>query len=55
MSHDRIEEIYASRAVLGLARELALDRAIYSRREDWVEDCLAMIAGRVVTPAASWP
>ena len=38
----------ASRAVLSLAQELGLDRAIYSRREDWVDDCLAMIAGRVV-------
>lgn len=42
------KEYGASRAVLSLARELGLDRAIYSRREDWVEDCLAMIAGRVV-------
>jgi len=42
------KEYGASRAVLSLARELGLDRAIYSRREGWVEDCLAMIAGRVV-------
>ena len=42
------KEYGASRAVLSLALELGLDRAIYSRREDWVEDCLAMIAGRVV-------
>jgi hypothetical protein len=42
------KEYGASRAVLWLARELELDRAIYSRREEWVEDCLAMIAGRVV-------
>ena len=42
------KEYGASRAVLSLARELGLDRAIYSRREDWVENCLAMIAGRVV-------
>ena len=42
------KEYGASRAVLALARELRLDRAIYSRRESWVEDCLAMIAGRVV-------
>jgi len=34
--------------MLRLAKDLGLDRAIYSRREDWVEDCLAMIAGRVV-------
>jgi hypothetical protein len=42
------KEYGASRAVLSLAKELGLDRAIYSRREEWVEDCLAMIAGRVV-------
>ena len=42
------KEYGASRAVLSLARELGLDRMIYSRREDWVDDCLAMIAGRVV-------
>ena len=42
------KEYGASRAVLSLAKELGLDRAIYSRREDWVDDCLAMIAGRVV-------
>ena len=34
--------------MLSLARELGLDRAIYSRREDGVDDCLALIAGRVV-------
>lgn len=38
----------ASAAVLAMARELGLDRAIYSRREAWVDDVLAMIAGRVV-------
>jgi hypothetical protein len=38
----------ASASVLALARELGLDRAIYSRRESWVDDVLAMIAGRVV-------
>jgi len=42
------KEYGASQAVLWLAKELGLDRAIYSRREAWVEDCLAMIAGRVV-------
>ena len=42
------KEYGASRAVLSLARELGLDRAIYSRREDGVDDCLALIAGRVV-------
>jgi hypothetical protein len=42
------KEYGASRAVLSLARELGLDRALYSRREAWVEDLLVMIVGRVV-------
>lgn len=41
-------EYGASRAVLALAKELGLDRMIYSRREPWVEHALAMIAGRLV-------
>src|SRR5271166_6313283 len=28
--------------------ELGLDRALYSRKEAWVQDCLAMIVGRIV-------
>jgi hypothetical protein len=31
-----------------LAKELGLDRALYSRKEAWVGDCLAMIVGRIV-------
>jgi transposase len=31
-----------------LAKELGLDRALYSRKEAWVQDCLAMIVGRIV-------
>ena len=42
------KEYGASAAVLALVRELGLDRAIYSRREAWVEDLVAMIVGRVV-------
>jgi transposase len=43
------KEYGASFAVLELARELGLDKAIYSRTsEPWVRDCLAMIAGRLV-------
>ena len=42
------KEYGASYALLHLAKELALDRAIYSRSEPWVRDCLAMIVGRVV-------
>jgi transposase len=41
-------EYGASYALLGLAKELELDRALYSRNEPWVQDCLAMIVGRVV-------
>jgi transposase len=41
-------EYGASYALLQLAKELGLDRAIYSRNEPWVQDCLAMIVGRVV-------
>lgn len=42
------KEYGASRAVLEIARQLELDRLLYSRNEPWVRDCLAMIAGRVV-------
>jgi transposase len=41
-------EYGASCALLQLAKELELDRALYSRNEPWVQDCLAMIVGRVV-------
>jgi transposase len=41
-------EYGASHALLQLAKELELDRALYSRPEPWVRDCLAMIVGRVV-------
>ena len=34
--------------LLELAKELGLDRALYSRKEAWVQDCLAMIVGRIV-------
>jgi len=42
------KEYGASYALLQLAKELELDRAIYSRNEPWVKDCLAMIVGRAV-------
>ena len=42
------KEYGASYALLQLAKELGMDRALYSRKEPWVQDCLAMIAGRVV-------
>jgi transposase len=41
-------EYGASYALLRLAKELELDRALYSRKEPWVQDCLAMIVGRIV-------
>lgn len=43
------KEYGASYAVLQLAKQLQLDKAIYSRpSEQWVKDSLAMIAGRLV-------
>lgn len=41
-------EYGASRAFLCLARELQLDRMLYSRPEPWVNDVMGMIAGRIV-------
>jgi len=42
------KEFGASYALLELAKQLQLDRALYSRTEAWVGDCLAMIVGRLV-------
>jgi len=43
------KEYGASYAVLQLAKELELDKAIYSKpNQQWVQDCLAMITGRLV-------
>ena len=42
------KEYGASFCFLELAKELGLDRALYSRKEPWVQDCLAMIVGRIV-------
>ncbi len=42
------KEYGASYALLELAKDLELDRALYSRKEPWVQDCLAMIVGRIV-------
>ncbi len=43
------KEYGASHAFLQLARDIGLDKAIYSRpSEQWVKDCLAMIIGRLV-------
>ncbi len=42
------KEFGASAALLQLAKQLGLHRAIYSRTEPWVNDCLAMIVGRII-------
>jgi hypothetical protein len=42
------KEYGASYALLALAKQLGLDRALYSRKQAWVQDCLAMIVGRLV-------
>jgi transposase len=42
------KEYGASYALLQLAKQLGLDRALYSRKQAWVQDCLAMIVGRLV-------
>ena len=43
------KEYGAVYSVLQLAKELELDKAIYSKsNEQWVKDCLAMIIGRLV-------
>ena len=52
-SHEAIQilaskEYGASFSLLELAKEIGLDRALYSRKEPWVQDCLAMIVGRIV-------
>ena len=41
-------EYGASYALLQLAKALGLDKALYSRNQPWVQDCLAMIVGRIV-------
>lgn len=41
-------EYGASYAVLSVGRSLGLDSILYSRKESWREDVLAMIVGRVV-------
>ena len=38
----------ASSALLALAKELGLPQMIYSRNEPWVNDCMAMIIGRIL-------
>ena len=42
------KEYGGASALLALARDLGLPRMIYSRNEPWVNDCLAMIIGRLL-------
>jgi len=42
------KEFGASHALLALAKELGLPGMLYSRREPWVGDCLALIIGRLL-------
>jgi len=42
------KEYGASYAFLQLGKDLGLDKMIYSRPESWVQDCLAMIIGKVI-------
>ena len=42
------KEFGASAVLLQLAKALGLHKAIYSRTEPWVNDCLAMIVGRLI-------
>ena len=42
------KELGASAALMQLAKSIGLHKALYSRREPWVNDCLAMIVGRVM-------
>ena len=42
------KEYGASCALLALAKELGLPQMLYSRNEPWVNDCLAMIVGRLL-------
>ena len=42
------KEYGASHTLLALAKELGLPQMIYSRHEPWVNDCLAMIIGRLL-------
>ncbi|MBU4352995.1 MAG: IS1634 family transposase [Nanoarchaeota archaeon] len=53
ISQDKItvtasREYGASYAVLSVAKDIGLDKIIYSRKEEWRQNIMAMIAGRVV-------
>lgn len=42
------KEFGGASALLALAKELGLPKLIYSRHEPWVNDCLALIVGRLL-------
>ena len=44
----RSRELGASKALFDLARDIGLDKLLYSRNEPWVASSLAMIIGRIV-------
>jgi transposase len=44
----RSRELGASQIILELAKELGLNRLLYSRSEAWVDSALAMIVGRII-------
>ena len=46
------KEYGASKAVVSLAKDLGLDKMIYSKKTPWSENALAMIAGRVIYPGS---
>ena len=47
LEHGRSYEYGASYAFMQLARDLGLDKMIFSQKEQWREDVLAMIVGRL--------
>lgn len=48
MKSEESKEYGASATILAVAKDIGLDKAIYSRREQWVDDIMAMVAGRII-------
>ena len=46
------KEYGAAKTVVSLAKDLGLDKIIYSKKTPWSENALAMIAGRVIYPGS---
>ncbi|NKB23077.1 MAG: hypothetical protein GKR87_16090 [Kiritimatiellae bacterium] len=42
------KELGASQSILKLAKDLRLDRLLYSRDETWVKSVMAMVVGRII-------